>query len=378
MTMPPASRLRLSVDLDALGSNYRALARLAGPAACAAAVKAECYGLGLEQPARRLWAEGCRDFFVATLPEAAQLRALLPEARIHVLNGVLEGEVAAFRALSAQPVLNTPEQVALWRQAGGERPADLMLDTGMNRLGVRPEEVAGLDLSGLNLDIALSHFACADEPGHPLTRRQADRFAALSAGLPARRRSLANSAGIVEAPAALFDLARPGIALYGGVVHPALEGVLRPVAKAEAQVIQVKTVPAGETVGYNATWAAAAPTRLATLAIGYADGYLRGFSSRGQVVVRGVRCPVVGRVSMDLVTADISAVPAVQPGDWATLLGDGIPLAEAALWSGLSQYELLTLLGHRYERHYCAERPAVRETEAPHPEAPEHEARVTL
>lgn len=379
MTALPAPRHRFSVDLDALAHNYRALARLAAlapdaPTACAAAVKANCYGLGLEAPALRLWQEGCRDFFVATLHEAAQLRALLPEARIHVLNGVLEPEVAAFQALRARPVLNSAEQVGLWRQAGCDSPADLMIDTGMNRLGVRPEEVAGLSLSGLTLDIALTHLASADEAGHPLTAKQAERFAALSATVPARRRSIANSAGIVEVEGPLYDLVRPGIALYGGIVHPRLEGVIRPVVRVEAQVIQVKTVSAGESVGYNATWQAPRACRIATLAIGYADGYLRGFSSKpgengAEVEICGLRCPVVGRVSMDLVTIDVSALPAVRPGDWATLIGGGISLAEASRWSGLSQYELLTVSGHRYDRQYRAEISAVRETEAPQQKA---------
>lgn len=378
MTVLPAARNRFSVDLDALASNYRALARLASPASCAqatcgAAVKAECYGLGLDAPASRLWQEGCRDFFVATLHEAARLRALLPHAAIHVLNGVLPDEVETFRALGVLPVLNTAAQVALWRQAGQGAPANLMIDTGMNRLGVRPEDVAALDLSGLALDIALTHLAAADEPGHPLTRAQADLFAALAAAVPARRRSLANSAGIVEIPGDLHDLARPGIALYGGIVHPKLEGVIRPVVRIEAQVIQAKTVPAGETVGYNATWQASRDCRIATLAIGYADGYLRGFSNRAEVEIHGVRCPVVGRVSMDLATVDISAVPAVQPGDWATLIGGGISLPEASRWSGLSQYELLTVSGRRYDRQYRAETSAVRATQAP-----QHEASVSL
>lgn len=356
----PASRNRFHVDLDALAHNYRTLTRLAAPGACAAAVKADCYGLGLEAPVLRLWREGCRDFFVATIGEAVALRRLLPDAVIHVLNGVLAPEVEVFRAASALPVLNSVQMVALWREAGGGAPADLMIDTGMNRLGVRPEEIAGLDLSGIALDAAITHFVAADEPGNPLTRAQAGRFAALSAQVPARRRSIANSAGIVEPHGPLYDFARPGIALYGGIVHPKLEGVIRPVVTIEAQIVQVKTVPAGETVGYNAIWQAPKDCRIATLAIGYADGYLRGFSrSTGQtdgaeVEIGGVRCPVVGRVSMDLLTVDVSALPSVRPGDWATLIGGSISLAEAARWSGLTQYELLTVSGRRYDREYSA------------------------
>ena len=375
MTALPASRNRFRVDLDALAHNYRALARLAAPAACAAAVKANCYGLGLEAPALRLWQEGCRDFFVATINEAAQLRAVLPQACIHVLNGVLEPEVEALRALQARPVLNSLHQVALWREAGDGALADLMIDTGMNRLGLRPEEVPALDIEGPCLDVVLTHFASADEPGNPLTAQQAERFAALSALVPARRRSLANSAGIVEATGPLYDLARPGIALYGGIPHPKLEGVIRPVVTVEAQVIHVKTVPIGETVGYNATWQAPRECRIATLAIGYADGYLRSFSrssedaAGAEVEIDGVRCPVVGRVSMDLATVDVTDLPSVRPGDWATLIGGGISLAEASRWSGLTQYELLTVSGHRYDRQYRADISAEPATDAPQQKA---------
>lgn len=373
----PASRNRFRVDLNALAHNYRALSRLAAPAACAAAVKADCYGLGLEAPVLRLWQEGCRDFFVATIGEAAALRRLLPEAVIHVLNGVLAPEVEAFRALNALPVLNSTQMVALWREAGNGALADLMIDTGMNRLGVRPEEVAGLNLSGVSLDAAITHFVAADEPGNPLTRVQAERFALLSAQVPARRRSLANSAGIVEPHGPLYDFARPGIALYGGIVHPKLEGVIRPVVTIEAQIVHVKTVPAGETVGYNAIWQAPKDCRIATIAIGYADGYLRGFSrptgavDGAEVEINGVRCPVVGRVSMDLLTVDVSALPSVRPGDWATLIGGSISLAQASRWSGLTQYELLTVSGRRYDREYSAGITAFGAIETPQQKASE-------
>lgn len=352
MIVFPASRARLTVDLDALAHNYRVMVEMAAPAAAGAAVKADCYGLGIEAPTTRLWQEGCRDFFVATIGEAAALRRVLPNAVIHVLNGILPHEVEACRALHATPVLNTPEQVTLWQQHGGGGDADLMIDTGINRLGVRPEQLMDIDLSGFSIDILLSHLASADEPEGPLSTAQRERFEAVFAAIPARRRSLANSAGIAEGNHYHFDLVRPGIALYGGIPHPRLDGLIRPVAHVEVQVIQVKTVPAGETIGYNATWQAPAPTRVATLAIGYADGYMRGFSNRGHVVLHGQRCPVIGRVSMDLLTVDISAVPDVTPGDWATVLGQGISLEEAAAWSGLSQYELLTVFGHRYERRY--------------------------
>lgn len=356
--MSPLScpRARLSVDLDALAHNYRTFATLADAARTGAAVKADCYGLGLDHTLDRLWREGCQDYFVATLAEAAAVRQRLPDATVHLLGGLLPGDVPALRALGVQPVLNAPEQVAQWRHdAGAGAPCDLMLDTGMNRLGLRPDQLAGLDLDGLTLDLALSHLACADEPDNPMSEVQRDAFARLARDLPVARRSLANSAGIARGTGFAFDLVRPGIGLYGGVVHPALADRLRPVAHVEAQVLQLKTIGTGDTVGYGATWRATRPSRIATIAIGYADGYLRGFSNRGAMVVAGTRCPVVGRVSMDLVTLDVTDAPACATGDWVSVLGGGISLDEASQWSGLTHYELLTTLGHRYDRRYLGQ-----------------------
>lgn len=348
----PSPRARLSVSLDALAHNYKTFVTLAGAASTGAAVKADCYGLGVDPLLARLWREGCRDYFVATTAEAEAARRCLPDARLHLLGGILPDDVPMLRSLAIQPVLNTPEQVALWRAGGAGTPCDLMLDTGMNRLGVRPDQLAGLDLGGLTLDVVLSHLACADEPDSPMSDNQRDRFDRLSRDLPAARRSLANSAGIARGPGFAFDLVRPGIGLYGGAVHPALAERLQPVVHLEAQILQLKTIAAGDTVGYGATWRAGRPTRIATVAIGYADGYLRGFSNRGAMIVAGTRCPVVGRVSMDLATLDVTDAPTCATGDWVSVLGGGIGLGEASQWSGLTHYELLTTLGRRYDRRY--------------------------
>ncbi|WP_375392992.1 alanine racemase [uncultured Sphingomonas sp.] len=335
--------LRLRLDGQALADNWRALARLSGPAACGAAVKADGYGLGAAAVVARLAAAGCRQFYVATWAEAAALPADTPS--VAVLHGVRAADMPAALSGAARPVLNTAAQVARWRAAGGGA-CDVMVDTGMNRLGVSPGEIAAGLLDGLAIDTLMSHLACADEDS-AMNRRQRDLFAAVAAGVPARRRSLANSAGIALGAEYRFDLTRPGLALYGGVPRPELADVIRPVVQPEAEVLQRRRVPAGETVGYNATWTAPADTEVAILNMGYADGYYRGFSDRGEARLGDVRLPVIGRVSMDLVAIDATAAPELAEGDWVAI-DFALPAAAAA--SGLSQYELLTGLGRRYER----------------------------
>jgi alanine racemase len=334
------NRLRLSTD--ALQANWRALSGISGAAACGAAVKADGYGLGAAGVARRLAEAGCRDFFVATWAEAAALAPLgLPLA---VLHGVRDEDMGAALAGIARPVLNTPVQVARWR-AGGGGPCDVMVDTGMNRLGIAPDEVAAL-AEGLAIDTLHSHLASADTDS-ALTERQRARFAALAGVTGARRLSLANSAGIALGQDFAFDLTRPGLALYGGVPRGEMAGAIRPVVQPEAQVLQRRLVPAGETVGYNETWRGQRDTAVAILNIGYADGYLRAWSNRGVARAGGAALPVIGRVSMDLVAVDCSAAPDLGEGDWVALDYD-LPAASAA--SGLSQYELLTGLGARFDR----------------------------
>ncbi|SFS02775.1 alanine racemase [Sphingomonas jatrophae] len=335
---PPA--LRLALDGAALVANWRAVAALGPQAACGAAVKADGYGLGAREVSARLAAAGCRDFFVATWAEVESLGALPEGAALSVLHGVRGADMAAARASPARPVLNSPEQVARWRQTG--RPCDVMVDTGMNRLGLTPEEATSGLLDGVPIDTLMSHFACADEPDHPLTARQRAAFDAVAARVPARRRSIANSAGALLGHA--LDLVRPGLALYGGAPAPgaAFAQVVRP----QAEVLQRRRVPAGETVGYGATFTAPVDMAVAILNIGYADGYFRAFAGHGVARAGEAACPLVGRVSMDLVAVDVTGTD-VAEGDWLTL---DLALPSAAAATGMSQYELLTSLGRRYSR----------------------------
>lgn len=318
------------------------MAARSGPAACGAAVKANGYGLGAFNVVGRLKKAGCRDFFVATWAEAEAIAG--PGHGVSVLHGVREADLMLARTLApyVRPVLSTPEQVKRWRAAGGGA-CDVMVETGMNRLGIDPADFALLD--GLPIETLMSHMAAADED-HVLNAAQLARFQAIAGQVPARRRSLANSAAIFLGPEYRFDLVRPGLALYGGVPRAEASGVLRQVVFPQAQVLQRRRLRAGEAAGYNATYVAAADEELAVLNIGYADGYGRGFSGAGRVFAGDVACPVRGRVSMDLLIVDVSAAD-VAEGDWLTI---DYALPEAAALSGRSQYELLTGLGQRFER----------------------------
>jgi alanine racemase len=335
--------LRLIIDSTALVQNWRALADHAGVPA-GAAIKADAYGLGAREALRALYDAGCRDFFVAIWAEVEALGSIPPDAALSVLHGVGANDVQAAVNSVARPVLNTAEQVSRWKQAAPHRACDVMIDTGMNRLGLRVDEIAALD--GLAIDTLHSHLTCADE-NHDLNTKQLERFREVAAAVPARRYSLANSAGICLGREYSFDLVRPGIALYGGVPRSEAEGHIRQVARVEAEVIQRRTIRAGESCGYGATFVAEADTEAAIINIGYADGYLRGFSSRGSAFVGEFALPVLGRVSMDLVALDCDAVPGLKEGDWVELDYD---LPTASKQSGMSQYELLTTLGRRFER----------------------------
>lgn len=337
--------LRLVCDGDALAANWRWLRDRGGAAACGAAVKADGYGLGARDATARLIAAGCRDLFVSNWVEAEALGPLPEAVSLSVLHGVREADMTVARAASARPVLNSPAQVARWRAAGGGA-CDVMVDTGMNRLGIAVADLACLD--GLAIDTLMSHLAAADEADTGLAHTQRRRFADVAARIPATRASLANSAGICLGGDFALGLTRPGLALYGGVPRPEAAAHLRAVARIEAEVLQLRDVAAGETVGYGATWTARRPTRLAILNIGYADGYARAFSNRGRVRAGDAWLPVVGRVSMDLLAVDATGAD-VAEGDWLALDPD---LARAADIAGLSQYELLTALGHRYARRW--------------------------
>ncbi|WP_116091746.1 alanine racemase [Sphingomonas crusticola] len=345
--MANSAPLRLLLDGSALVANWRWLAGLSGGAACGAAVKANGYGLGARAVVARLAQAGCRDFFVATWAEAAALGPLPAGARLAVLHGVRAEDMADAMASAARPVLNSASQVARWNAAGGGA-CDVMVDTGMNRLGLSLAEARSGLLDGLAIDTLMSHLACADEPGYPLNARQLAAFAALRAAVPARRYSLANSAGILLGTDYAFDLTRPGLALYGGLPVAGATGP-SPVAAIEAQILQVRTVAAGESVGYGATWRAPGEARIAVLNLGYADGYLRRFAEGAFATAEGRALPLVGRVSMDLIAVDASGSDAGE-GDWVRL---GLDLPALAARSGLSQYEVLTGLNDRFERRWC-------------------------
>ncbi len=345
---------RLDIDLRAVTANYRSLARLAA-GRCGAVLKADAYGLGMDRLASALAAGGCRDFFVATLDEALRLRQRLPDATIHVFNGPPPGLSGAFVAARLVPVLNTPAQVREWAAAGGGAACQLHIDTGMCRLGMTPEEFHTLDkglLRRLGLVGLMTHLACAEDPGHPLNRQQLATFRALAAALPDLPLSINNSAGLLLGEAFADALARPGIALYGGRI--AGRAPVSEVVRLYGRVLQINVIDRPRSVGYGATATVSPPARLATLGVGYADGYPRSLSGCGHALLDGRRLPVIGRVSMDATVVDVSSLPAarVRPGDWLPLLGDGIDLDELAERAGTIAYELLTGLGARLERRY--------------------------
>lgn len=337
--------LRLSLSTDALVDNWRWLARQSGAAACGAAVKANGYGLGAVEVVTRLRRAGCCDFFVATWAEAAELCDVIGDGSLSVLHGVRAADLELAATLPARPVLNSLEQIARWRAVGGGL-CDVMVDTGMNRLGLSPEEALSGALSGLAIDTLMSHLACADEDS-PMNAAQLEEFGAIAAAIPARRFSLANSAGVCLGSDFAFDLTRPGLALYGGIPREEAAGAIRPVVTPQAELLQVRTVPAGASVGYGASWTAVRETRVGIANLGYADGYARAFAGHGSANVEGHLLPLLGRVSMDLIALDLTSAPTLDAGDWVTLTFD---LAQAAVQTGLSQYELLTGLSTRADR----------------------------
>ena len=347
--MPPEAPpppLRLTLDLDALVANWRALDALSGTASAGAAVKADAYGLGARRVAMALRGAGCSDFFVAHWSEAVDLLDVLPADNIAVLHGPQNPADAVFaRDNGLRPVINSLHQARIWQEAGGG-VCDLMVDTGINRLGLPLADLSDPVITGLQVDVLHSHLASADED---VPQNEAQRLRWLEAqGLVQHRRaSLANSAGIALGSAYHGQLTRPGIALYGGVPSAALAGQIKQVAQPEAQVIQTRELAAGDQIGYNATFTAAEPMRVGVVSLGYADGYLRCWSGKGAMLADGLRLPVLGRVSMDMTVIDLSRAPQVGEGDWLALDYD-LPAASAT--SGLSQYELLTSLGRRFPR----------------------------
>lgn len=342
---PPA--LRLKLDGGALAANWRALGRLSGAARAGAAVKANAYGLGADFAAPVLRDAGCEDFFVAHWAEVPALLDHVPASAVAVLHGPLTAADAAYaRAVGVRPVINSLPQARLWAEAGGGR-CDLMVDSGMNRLGLTQAELADPLVQALDVDVLHSHLAASEEPDNPLNARQLDRWTAARRALRHRRAALANSGGIMLGAAYHGDLTRPGIALYGGVPCAALDGVIAQVVTPQAALLQVRDVGMGEGVGYNATFIAPRAMRIGAVSLGYADGYLRCWSGKGELRHGDAVLPVVGRVSMDMTLVDLSAAPMLREGDW---LDVAYALPAAATTSGLSQYELLTLLGRRFLR----------------------------
>ncbi len=353
----------LSIDLAALQSNYRLLAKKAGAAECAAAIKADAYGIGMLRASRALWAAGCRAFFVARVREGRDLRAMLPDAAIYVLDGLLPGLAPTYIKHRLRPALASMDEVHEWSVSGRKNPCALHFDTGINRLGLRPEDA--VVISGdktlskkLNVALVMSHLACSDEPAHKLNALQLQRFQAVRKRFPGILASFANSSGIFLGKPYQMDMVRPGVALYGG--NPVLPGKnpLKAVATLAVKVLQVRDIKKGETVGYAASWKAPQDSRIAVLGAGYRDGIPRKLSSSSPkgpalVWIGGQRCPIVGRVSMDMLCVDITALKKpLKRGSVAEIFGSHISVDEVAGWAGTISYELLTHLGNRYARTY--------------------------
>ena len=353
----------LTIDLDAIAANWRLLeGRLAG-AQCAAVVKGDAYGLGMDKVAPALAAVGCRTFFVAHLAEGVALRTLLSDAAIHVLNGLAPGSEPVFRAHRLAPVLNSLAEVDAWsrfaRACGTPLAADVHIDTGMSRLGLPPDDQEVLAreqhrLEGIEAAYVMSHLACADEPDHPLNARQLEAFGRAREALPGAGATLANSSGIFLGAAYHFDMVRPGAALYGFAPVPGQPNPMVQVVRLQGKILQVRDVDTPQTVGYGATHRFGRRAKIATVAAGYADGYLRSLSNSGSGYIGDVRVPVVGRVSMDLTTFDVSHVPGdgARPGAPVDLIGPYNPVDAVAAEAGTNANEIFTSLGARYRRVY--------------------------
>lgn len=341
-------RARLTIDLDAITANWRGLDALTGPECeTAAVVKADGYGLGAASVGPALARSGVRTFFVAVAAEGEALRAAIgPDPTVYVLSGYSRETLSRYIAQDLRPVLNSAAQARAWFADRPGAPAAVQLDTGMNRLGMEADEFASLGALPASVRLTMSHMGCADEPGHPLNEAQLAQFRRLTDGIGCPR-SLSATAGILLGPDWHFDLVRPGIGLYGGWPYTQA----RPVVKLEAPIIQIRQLAPGERVGYAASWTADRPSRIATIGLGYADGLIRAGSGRGRGFIDGQTVPFAGRVSMDLITLNVTDVPCA-PGDMVEILGpnQGIDtLAEAA---GTIGHEVLTAMRHRCRREY--------------------------
>ncbi len=347
---------QLRIDLGALVRNWAFFAAKADGAQCAAVVKANAYGLGLEPVAKALAEAGCNTFFVAHGFEGYQARQILgPKPHIYVLNGLVPQECERFLEQDLTPVLNSLEQIALWQERGLSRPAAVHLDTGMNRLGLSEDDLdqAIEPLKSIHLALIMSHLACASDPEHPKNEMQRKAFLALAAQVPEAPLSLAASGGTLLGDAYCLDMVRPGIGLYGGSPFDRHSVALEPVVSLEAPILQLRSVGPGDTIGYGATWQADRRRTIATIALGYADGFLRSGSNKGFAIVAGAVCPIVGRVSMDLISLDVTgAGSSVKVGTMAQFLGRAAPLDAQAQALDTLSYEILTRLGDRFERTY--------------------------
>ena len=357
----------LTVDLDAVVANWRKLEKTAVPAECAGVIKADAYGCGLDPVARALAGAGCKTFFVATLDEARAARAALPAATIYVLDGFFQTSGDAFAKINCRPVIGDLNELAEWdvfcRRSGWAGGAAIHIDTGMNRLGLSIAEAQGIipriNAGDHGITLVMSHLACAESLHHPLNAKQLNAFreiASLFSGVPA---SLGNSSGVFLGAQFQFDMVRPGAALYGINPTPEADNPMQPVVEVKARIVQIRNVEKGESVGYGGTWTARRPTRLAIVSAGYADGYFRAGGSndgtRGaEVVIAGKRCPVAGRISMDLMAVDVTDLEknAARRGHMVTLIGEGITVDELAHHFGTIGYEVMTSLGPRYARMY--------------------------
>lgn len=357
----------LTVDLDAIVANWRKLEKMAVPAECAGVVKANAYGCGADQVSRALAAAGCKTFFVANLDEARIVREAVPSAAVYALGGFFQNTGEAYAKIDCKPVIGDLNELAEWdvfcRRSGWSGGAAIHIDTGMNRLGLTTSEAQGIipriNAGDHGITLVMSHLVSGEQLNNPVNARQLTAFreiASLFTGVPA---SLANSSGVFLGAQFQFELVRPGAALYGVNPTPEADNPMRPVVDLKARIVQIRNIDRGETVGYGGTWTARRPTRLAIIGAGYADGYFRAASAndgtRGaEVVVAGKRCPIAGRISMDLIAVDVTDLDknAVRRGHLVTLIGEGITVDEVAHHFGTIGYEVLTSLGRRFARVY--------------------------
>jgi alanine racemase len=357
----------LTIDLDAIVANWRKLEKTAVPAECAAVIKADAYGCGVAPVAQALSAAGCKTFFVATLDEARAARDALPSAELYVLDGFFQNSGDSFAKLNCRPVIGDLNELAEWdvfcRRSGWSGGAAIHIDTGMNRLGLTLVEANGIvpriNAGDHGITLVMSHLACAETLNHPLNAKQVATFREIASNYSGVPASLSNSSGIYLGPQFQFDMVRPGAALYGINPTPEADNPMLPVVDLKARIVQLRNVERGDSVGYGGTWTARRPTKLAIVSAGYADGYFRAASAndgtRGaEVVVAGKRCPVAGRISMDLMAVDITDLPdkTARRGHMVTLIGEGITVDELAHHFGTIGYEVLTSLGSRYARIY--------------------------